>query len=67
MEEGAFIMTGLKKDDVVAALKVAVGQYSEMKERNKIVMDYNVDNFSKKVTKIVFSYINYVNRTVWHK
>ena len=57
----------LKKDDVVGALKVAVAQYSELKERNKIVMDYNVDNFSEKVTKIVFSYINYVNRTVWHK
>ena len=60
-------MTGLKKDDVVGALKVAVAQYGEMKERNKIVTDYNVDNFSNKVTKIVFSYINYVNRTVWHK
>ena len=67
MDAGTLIMSGLKKSDVVAAIKVVVSQRSEGVSRPKIVADYDVDDFSIKVTKIVFSYINYVNRTVWHK
>ena len=32
-----------------------------------IIKDYNVDNVSIKVTRIILSYIDYVNRTVWKK
>ena len=33
----------------------------------KTVDDYNVDNVSQKVVKIILSYIDFVNRTVWKK
>jgi len=32
-----------------------------------IVKDYDVDNVSKKVVRIIVSYIGYINRTVWKK
>jgi UDP-N-acetylglucosamine 2-epimerase (non-hydrolysing) len=67
MDEGTLIMSGLKKSNVINAIKVVVSQIGKGKRKFKIAPDYNVDNFSKKVTKIVFSYINYINRTVWHK
>ena len=33
----------------------------------RIVSDYDVDNVSLKVSRIIMSYIDYVNRTVWKK
>ena len=33
----------------------------------KIEKDYDVDNVSKKVLRIILSYTDYINRTVWHK
>ena len=33
----------------------------------KIVDDYNEENVSHKVVKIILSYIDYINRTVWRK
>ena len=40
--------------------------YKEGKVPN-IIDDYNVDNVSQKVVKIIFSYIDYVNRNIWRK
>ena len=33
----------------------------------EIVDDYDVDNVSQKVVKVILSYIDSVNRTVWRK
>ena len=60
-------MSGLKKSNVINAIKVVLADYQKDKRNFMIVPDYDVDNFSKKVTRIVFSYIDYINRTVWNK
>ena len=66
MDEGTLIMSGLSKRRVIEAIDVVTKQHS--KERvMKIVGDYDVDNVSKKVIRIILSYIDYVNRTVWHR
>jgi UDP-N-acetylglucosamine 2-epimerase len=66
MDEGSIIMSGLNKQEVISSIELAVSFNSD--ERIfKLINDYNVDNFSKKIIKIVFSYIEYINRTVWHK
>jgi len=66
MDEGTLIMSGLEKDWIIEAVEVVTKQYR--KERvMKIVKDYDVDNVSKKVLRIILSYTDYINRTVWHK
>jgi len=65
MDEGTLIMSGLKSDDIINSINIVVEQISE--NSMHIVKDYNVDNVSKKVVRIIVSYIDYINRTVWRK
>lgn len=67
MDEGTLIMTGLEKERILYSIDIVVSQFSEEKRNFKIVYDYDVDNFSKKVVRIVTSYVDYINRTVWRK
>jgi UDP-N-acetylglucosamine 2-epimerase (non-hydrolysing) len=67
MDEGTLIMCGLKCGDIIEAIKTVSSQYSKINREFKIVPDYDVDNVSKKVVRIIMSYTDYINRTVWHK
>jgi len=67
MDEGALIMSELKKDDVINSINTVISQLSDSAVGFRIIGDYDVDNVSKKVTRIVLSYIDYINRTVWSK
>lgn len=67
MDEGTVIMSGLKPEKVIDAIKVTITQYNEEAKPFKIIEDYDVDNVSKKVVKIILSYTDYVNREVWKK
>ena len=67
MDEGTLIMSGLNKDRVIESIEVITKQHDRNKRQMKIVADYNVNNVSKKVLRIILSYTDYVNRTVWHK
>ena len=67
MDEGTIIMSGLKRNRILQSIDVIVSQFSKEKRVIKLVQDYDVDNFSIKVVRIIFSYIDYVNRTVWYK
>ena len=66
MDEGTLIMSGLKKKDVITAIDVVTKQYAENSECTKIIRDYDIDNVSTKVVRIIMSYTNYIKRTVWH-
>jgi len=64
MDEGTLIMSGLIPDNVIDAIDITMKQnrdYGPM----KTVKDYESDNVSRKVVRIIISYIDYVNRTVW--
>lgn len=65
MDEGTLVMSGLKKSNVLDAINLVVSQYAENKQPFKTVPDYDTDNVSKKVVKIILSYTDYINRTVW--
>ena len=66
MDEGTLIMSGLKKERIIESIDIVTKLYDDGKIPN-IIDDYNVDNVSQKVVKIIFSYIDYVNRNVWKK
>lgn len=67
MDEGTLIMCGLKADRVIQAIEVVTSQQQRGARRFALPQDYEVDNVSQKVVRIILSYIDYVNRTVWHK
>jgi UDP-N-acetylglucosamine 2-epimerase (non-hydrolysing) len=66
MDEGAVIMSGMGKNRIIESLKMVINQF-DSGNIPKVVDDYNVDNVSLKVSRIILSYIDYVNRTVWKK
>ena len=65
MDEGTLIMSGLKSEDIIDSINIVVGQSSE--NSMHLVKDYDTDNVSKKVVRIIVSYIDSINRTVWKK
>ncbi|MCP4377034.1 MAG: UDP-N-acetylglucosamine 2-epimerase (non-hydrolyzing) [bacterium] len=67
MDEGVLIMCGLKSDKVIDAIEMVTSQFAAGERAFRIVADYDVPNVSKKVARTISSYIDYVNRTVWHK
>ena len=67
MDESSVIMSGLNKIRVMHAVEVATAHNLNDVRVIKPVHDYEVDNVSKKVLRIILSYVDYVNRTVWHK
>ena len=67
MDETTVVMSGLNCKRVLESVDIAVSHHSANRLNIKAVVDYESDNVSKKVLRIIISYIDYVNRTVWHK
>ena len=67
MDEGALIMCGLKADRVIKSIDVVTSQSSKNIRQFKLIHDYDTNNVSKKVLRIILSYTDYINRTVWYK
>ena len=64
MDEETLIMCDLKKERVLEAIAVVRSHLVEGMSPFHIVHDYDVENVSKKVLRIILSYTDYVNRTV---
>ena len=67
MDEGTLVMCGLKANHVLDSIAIVMSQFEEKSSVFAIVEDYNVNNVSKKVLRIILSYTDYVNRVVWRK
>jgi UDP-N-acetylglucosamine 2-epimerase (non-hydrolysing) len=67
MDEGTLIMTGLKREKVLEAVRVIISQHDRGQRVIPIVQDYQGGPVSKQVVRIVLSYTDYINRTVWSK
>ncbi len=67
MDEGTLIMTGLKCKRIIDSIGIVTSQHVEKENNIHSIPDYAADNVSKKVVRIILSYTDYINRTVWHK
>jgi UDP-N-acetylglucosamine 2-epimerase len=67
MEEASVMMVGLNPDRIMQGL-VQLKYQKRGDERNfRRVTDYTMPNVSDKVVRIILSYVDYINRTVWMK
>lgn len=62
MDAGTLIMSGTNPKDVLKAVEVATKLKSA-----RIITDYDVENVSEKILKIILSYTHYINEKVWQK
>ena len=53
-------------EGIIESIDIVTSEDRKTRKMN-IVKDYDVDNVSKKILRIILSYTDYVNRTVWHK
>ena len=68
MEETAVMLVGLSEERVLQALEILNHQSSDIKERTLTVpRDYQINNVSEKVSRIILSYTDYINRVVWKR
>lgn len=67
MDAGTLVMSGLKSEDVLESVQIVTGQHHDKHWVPDTVPDYRGGAVSKQVLRLVFSYVGYVNRTVWRK
>lgn len=66
MEKGVFTIGSISSDQILQAVDLAVKMYAAG-ERSSIVTDYNDNNVSVKVVKIIQSYTGIINQMIWRK
>ncbi|NQV78066.1 MAG: UDP-N-acetylglucosamine 2-epimerase (non-hydrolyzing) [Lutibacter sp.] len=67
MEETSVMMVGLNPVRILQGLKQLSYQTPGESRRFRQVADYSMPNVSDKVVRIIISYVDYINRTVWSK
>ncbi|MDG4476053.1 non-hydrolyzing UDP-N-acetylglucosamine 2-epimerase [Thiovibrio frasassiensis] len=67
MDVGTLIMSGLKRERVLDAVRVIIAQHDKIRRVMRPVQDYEAGVVSKQLLRIVLSYVDYVNRTVWSR
>ena len=66
MDEGAVILSGLSPDRILQAVEMTRAQFKAIGSC-RLPDDYEAEQVSWKVAKIIQSYTDYVNRRVWQK
>ncbi|MDH3743579.1 MAG: UDP-N-acetylglucosamine 2-epimerase (non-hydrolyzing) [Acidobacteriota bacterium] len=67
MDQATLLMSGLESERILQAVALATDQHSRETRRLDLVDDYKATNVSRKVVRIILSYIDYVRSTVWRE
>jgi UDP-N-acetylglucosamine 2-epimerase (non-hydrolysing) len=67
MDAGTLVMSGLDAERVLDAVRIVTSQRKSKESNLGVVTDYEASDVSKKILRIVLSYVDYINRTVWQK
>ena len=67
MDAGVLIMCGLKSSSVLDAVQVTLAQVNSSPSAALAVPDYSGGSVSKQILRVVLSYVEYINRTIWSK
>lgn len=66
MDRGVLVSAVLRPDRVVAAVDLVTTQ-AVGDRRPRVVPEYAIDDVSRRVTRIVVSYLDVIDREVWHR
>ena len=67
MEETSVMMPGVNEERVIQAMEILLSQGTDNNRTLNIVKDYNVNNVSEKILRIIISYTDYINTNIWKK
>ncbi len=67
MDVGTLIMSGLKRERVLDAVQTVTQQIAADERPILPIRDYDNPLVSRQIVRVVLSYVDYVNRTVWSK
>ena len=67
MDEATLVMGGLETERLLQAIDMSIDHYAHARRPLALPSDYRAKNVSMKVVRIILSYVDYVNRTVWHR
>ncbi|QGJ70495.1 UDP-N-acetyl-L-fucosamine synthase [Planctomycetales bacterium 10988] len=67
MDAGVSIMADFSPDKLLQAVHIIQSQHAYQGYKYSRIEDYQEESVSTKVTRAIISYIDYINRTVWHK
>ena len=67
MEEASVMMVGLNPERILQGLLQLKVQKIGSNRNFMKVSDYTKSNVSEKVTRIIISYVDYINKNVWKK
>lgn len=62
VDVGSILMTGVNLESILNSIDVVSGR-----PQNSIPKDYDVDNCSERVLRVILGYTPYVNKYVWQK
>ena len=65
MEETSVMMTGINCERIIQCLEILSLQEKNKSREIKLVSDYNVENFSEKILRIIMSYTDYTKKNTW--
>ncbi len=67
MDEATLVLAGLGAERILQAIDLVTSQRSEEGPSLGVVDDYRAANVSRKVVRIILSYVDYVNARVWRR